>query len=81
MNWSTIWQFFVRVCSSTAGKIGIALAVAGALVCAFSLTSCSSMYALNNAIRYEYKLSRESEIHTQSSLLITNQSSFKNENN
>lgn len=76
MNWSTIWQFFVRVGSSTAGKIGIALAVAGALVCAFSLTGCSSMYALNQAVRYEYKLNRESETKTNTTLIISNSKNY-----
>lgn len=53
------------------GMIAAAVAAA-ATVIATSLQSCSSMYTLNKAIKYEYELNRMSTTETQTHLRLEN---------
>lgn len=49
-------------------------------LCAIALfvSGCSSMYALNNAVRYEYRLTRDSQTNSKSQILISNFKSYEN---
>lgn len=66
---------FIEILKSLAtSKIGIASLVAGAIAIVLALiaTSCSPMYELNRIVRYEYQLSRDSDVKTQTQLTVTN---------
>lgn len=49
--------------------------VALAMLAAICLSSCSQMYTLNKAIRYEYELTRKSQTETNTHLKINNDDS------
>lgn len=50
-------------------------------VIALCVSSCSSMYALNNAVRYEYRLTRDSQTNSKSQILISNFKSYESYEN
>lgn len=51
----------------------VVIAALTALLTALGLSSCTATQALNNAIKFEYKLIRDSQTNTNSSLKITNE--------
>lgn len=67
---SSLWQMLVSHPSRSLTYAAIFLAI---IVAIFLLSSCSAYTALNQTLRYEYKLSRESNVQTQTNLKITNE--------
>lgn len=51
----------------------VVIAALTALLTALGLSSCGPLAALNSAVRYEYKLSRDSQTNTKTLLKITNE--------